>query len=457
MPSPSSAAAGQHPSAAAGQHSSPPTWRIVGRRLAWVVAAISLLFPAAAMSPAPVEASRSCTGWTSITRPPDTIRVLRRDGTVEQVDFRRYVGIVMASGEWPSRMPTALLRAGAVAVKQFAWRHSLAGNHRSSFVTDSGECYDVLSTTRDQLYRPDRASVTQKQWNAIDSTWGLSVRKNGNFMLTQYNSGSSSTACGSDANGRVIRQRSARDCANKGYSPRQILRTYYGPNVTFVGSGGGRDAEPARATPAPTPRPTPRATPRPTPRPTPQPTPTPTPEPTLVAWYEAAAELDHPGLPDADEVAELGRDAVDEQGSAVSPLAIVPVVARAETVTDEEPLLGVNSMGVEIDTGNHQEFVPATARPIDGEEVSSTHKALVSFLGESLLLRGAPGPDSGVVSVYVDDELVALIDLFWKQPHAHVPIFERSWDEAQPHTVVLLLDGAGQRLQLELAASATYY
>lgn len=443
-------------SAAAGQHSSPPVWRTLSRRLLWIVAAISLLFPAAAMSPQPVEASRSCTGWTSLTRPPDTIRVLRRDGTVEQVNFRRYVGIVMASGEWPSRMPTALLRAGAVAVKQFAWRHSLKGNHRSSFVTASGECYDVLSTTRDQLYRPDRASVTNKQWNAIDSTWGLSVRKNGNFMLTQYNSGSSSTACGSDANGKVIRQRSARDCANRGYSARQILRTYYGPNVTFNGSGGGSDAQPARstpaATPAPTPRPTPAPTPRATPRPTPHPTPTPTPEPTLVAWYEAAAELDHPGLPDADEVAELGRDAAelegDEQGSAVGPFAF--------TATDE-PAQEVGGMGVEVDTGTHQEFVPATARLIDGEEVSSTHKVFVSFLGEALVLRGAPGPDSGVVSVFVDDELVALIDLYWKEPHPHVPVFERSWAEAQPHTVTLLLDGAGQRPRLELAASATYY
>jgi hypothetical protein len=217
--------------AANAQHSPPPSAaRVLARRLLWAVAAISLLFPAAAMAPQSVEASRSCTGWTSTTRPPDTIRVLRRDGTVEQVDFRRYVGIVMASGEWPSRMATQLLRAGAVAVKQFAWFHSLQGNHRRSFVTESGECYDVLSTTRDQLYRPDRASVTNKQWNAIDATWSLSVRKNGRFMLTQYNSGSSATECGSDANGRVIRQRSARDCANKGYSARQILRTHLSPD-----------------------------------------------------------------------------------------------------------------------------------------------------------------------------------------------------------------------------------
>jgi hypothetical protein len=439
----------------------------------WFVAAVALLFPAAAMSPQPVEASRSCTGWTSITRPPDTIRVLRRDGVVEQVNFRRYVGIVMASGEWPSRMPTALLRAGAVAVKQFAWRHSLKGNHRSGFVTASGECYDVLSTTRDQLYRPDRANVTNKQWNAIDSTWGLSVRKNGKFMLTQYNSGSSSTECGSDANGKVIRQRSARDCANKGYSARQILRTYYGPNVTFNGSGGGSDAQPARAAPAATPAPTPKATPKP-PKPTPKPTPTPTPEPTLVPWYEAAAELGYNDLPDLEEVAELGRDVADldgdpqptaspvqgsnpEQGSAVSPLAVLPVVAPNEPAATDEPLLGLNSMGVEVDTGNHQEFVPATARTFDEEVVSSTHKVLVSFIGEALLLLGAPGPDSGVVSVYVDDELVALIDLYWKQPHPHVPLFERSWDEAQPHTVVLLLDGAGQRMRLKLVADASYY
>lgn len=438
-----------------------PARRALLRRAAWILAAIALLFPAAAMAPQAVEASRSCTGWTSLTQPPKNIRVLLRDGTVEKVNFRSYVGIVMASGEWPSRLPTQLLRAGAVAVKQFAWFHSLKGNHRSSFVTASGECYDVLSTTRDQLYRPDRASVTSKQWNAIDATWGLSVRKSGKFMLTQYNAGSS-TVCGSDANGKIIRQRSARDCANKGYSARQILRTYYGPNVTFKGSGGGNDAETPEPTPTPTPKP--RSTPKPTAPPTPRatPAPTPTPEPTVVPWHEAAAGLGHTDLPDEAAIDELGRPQEAGVGTtpaplALAPLAVAPTAGDAPGPADADARIEVSGMGVEVDTGHHQGFVAATSRPVDDEELPSTHKSLISFLGDSLVLLGAPGPDSGIVSVYIDDELVALVDLYWRETHTHVPIFEQSWSATQPHTVVLLLDGDGQRLRLKLDADATFY
>ena len=145
--------------------------------------AISAVFAATAMAvpqftaPETAAAASSCTGWTSQTLPPTTIKVLRTDsGKVQKVDFRRYVAEVMASGEWPSRLRKATLEAGAVATKQYAWYHAMKGHHRSAYVR-GGSCYDVRDDTRDQLYRPASAKPTTKQLAAVQKTWGLSLRK----------------------------------------------------------------------------------------------------------------------------------------------------------------------------------------------------------------------------------------------------------------------------------------
>ena len=79
-------------------------------------------------------AGQSCTGWRSDRRPPETIRVLRAKkrtgvpadivGTVEEVPFREYVGVVLAA-EWPSHYPLETLKAGALAVKQYAWYYTI--------------------------------------------------------------------------------------------------------------------------------------------------------------------------------------------------------------------------------------------------------------------------------------------------------------------------------------------
>ncbi len=100
------------------------------RVLLGVVFALSVLAIPQVATPEPVAAG-SCTGWHSIVNPPPTIRVLRtRTGAIETVGFRKYVGRVMASGEWPSRLKMATLEAGALATKQYAWYYAMAGNHR---------------------------------------------------------------------------------------------------------------------------------------------------------------------------------------------------------------------------------------------------------------------------------------------------------------------------------------
>ncbi len=200
-----------------------------------VIFALSLLSAVELTTPTPVAAGASCTGWTSKASPPQTIRVLRtRSGRVEKVDFRRYVAEVMASGEWPSRLNMATLEAGALATKQYAWYYALKGHHRAHYVS-GGKCYDVRDDTMDQLFHPERANPTSRQWQAIDKTWDLTLRKSGRFFLTGYRAGSTST-CGADANGWKLYARSVNSCAKKGWSSRRILNRYLSPNLSVVRS-----------------------------------------------------------------------------------------------------------------------------------------------------------------------------------------------------------------------------
>jgi hypothetical protein len=399
-------------------------------RLVWLLAAVALLVPATAMSPQPVEAG-SCTGWTSKTIPPNSIRVLRRDGSVEKVDFRRYVGVVMASGEWPASMPRSLLQAGAVAVKQFAWYHTLKGNHRSSYVTASGKCYDVTDTTRDQLYKPERSTVRDSQWRAIDATWGLSVRKNGRFILTQYRLGNN-VGCARDADGRKIFQRSARNCAQKGWSARQILAAYYGgSSVSFAGGGGGGGA-------ATTPKPKATAKPKSTPKP--KATPTPTPETASAPWWEA-----FPGERFGLDGYLLNLDVLDELANH-DPNALLAAVHGPE----------VRSGAVHVALSTSPSFAsgPAALTADNAGTATATADPLpmsaeVTFWGSTLVIFDSPTSDRGVLSVYVDDQLMTIIDLSATEPPAMA--FYHEWAEPTQHRVQLVLSPpvAGEVVDLE--------
>jgi len=200
-----------------------------------VIFALSLLSAVELSTPTPVAAAASCTGWTSKASPPQTIRVLRtRSGRVDKVDFRRYVAEVMASGEWPSRLNMATLEAGALATKQYAWYYALKGHHRAHYVS-RGKCYDVRDDTMDQLFRPERATPTRRQWQAIDKTWDLTLRKSGRFFLTGYRAGSTRT-CAADANGWKLYAQSVNSCAKRGWSSTRILNRYLNPNLSVVRS-----------------------------------------------------------------------------------------------------------------------------------------------------------------------------------------------------------------------------
>jgi hypothetical protein len=198
-----------------------------------------MFLPAQTLVATPVfaGASPNCPGWNSTTRPPDYIRVLRRQsGRVDRVPIKKYVLTVLGK-EWPGYLPQQVINAGALAVKQYAWYHSL-GNGR---VSNRGQCFDVTDGVGDQLYKPGKARIRQDHYTALNATWGVRLVKNGSLFMTGYRTGNKG-ACGYDATGWKLYARSATRCAYRGDGYQQILRIYYGP-VSVSGSGSSSGAQ----------------------------------------------------------------------------------------------------------------------------------------------------------------------------------------------------------------------
>ncbi len=202
-----------------------------------------------------VAAAASCTTWTSDTQPPPTIRVYRAaTGSVDTVEFRSYLKNVL-SREWIASWTTESLRAGALAVRAYAWYQVL---HYRGYVTGDGACFDIFDTTRDQVYDPARPTYAPMA-AAVDATWSTLATVGGHVFAAYYNAGSAGEACGANANGWKLYQWGSQACGQAGRSAAQILAAYYaGVTVT--------DAPPASP-------PSPSASPLPTPVPTPVPTP----------------------------------------------------------------------------------------------------------------------------------------------------------------------------------------
>ena len=199
-----------------------------------ITAALAVVLPAQMIN-APIvdaHAGPGCSGWNSTTNPPDYIRVLRRhSGTVDRVPFKKYVITVMGK-EWPGYLPHAVIEAGAVAVKQFAWYHAL-GKGR---ISKRGQCFDVTDGVGDQLYKPNRARVRQDHYRAVEQTWGIRLLKHGSLFMTGYRTGNKGN-CGHDKTGWKLYARSAIRCAARGMGYLDILRIYSGPVAVVGGSG----------------------------------------------------------------------------------------------------------------------------------------------------------------------------------------------------------------------------
>jgi hypothetical protein len=220
----------------------PPRLPRAATRLAVAVVFVATLVampaasPSGSLGPSTVQAAATCTGWTSETLPPTTIRVLRTEGdaagSVQVVPFRDYVNVVMAA-EWGPSNPTEALKAGAVAVKEYAWYRAMIWRGKSA---DDGSCYDVVDSTLDQVYAPERRAPSPPLTAAVDSTWETSVQRAGHLFATHYQGGAD-VACAADADGRWLFQTSAMRCARDGMTAEAILGAYYWPDVEIVGAG----------------------------------------------------------------------------------------------------------------------------------------------------------------------------------------------------------------------------
>ena len=234
-------------------------------------AALAVLLAAAVAAPMAVPGSASaaapCGSYSSEAVPPTAIRVFRAaTGAVDTVDFRAYVKNVL-SREWISSWTTESLRAGALAVKNYAWYQVL---HWRGYTNAAGACFDVFDSTRDQHYDPSRPTYAAMA-AAVDATWSTLALRRGRIFPTYYNAGQANEPCGNGANGWQMFQWGTQACGLAGRSAAQILATYY----TGVTVSSAPTPAPAPPTPAPTARPTVAPTPAPTPHPTPAPPPPP--------------------------------------------------------------------------------------------------------------------------------------------------------------------------------------
>jgi peptidoglycan hydrolase-like amidase len=224
----------------------------MSRRTFAIAAVTALITLAAALAGMPALATASsCSGWTSSTTPPPTIRVFRHaSGAVDTVKFKRYTKNVL-SREWISSWSTASLRAGALTTKHYAWYRVL---HWRGGTNADGACYDIRDDVADQVYDPSKP-IYEAARAAVNATWGTRVLKNGNIFPTYYNAGESGESCGANATGTKLYQWGSQACGMAGKSARRIIRTYYYPGVTVI------DLPPPSPTPIPSPTPTPSPTP----------------------------------------------------------------------------------------------------------------------------------------------------------------------------------------------------
>jgi hypothetical protein len=289
---------------------------------------------------APAAAS-SCSGWTSQSDPPPTIRVFRHvTGEVETVDFRAYAKNVL-SREWIASWTTESLRAGALAVKHYAWYQVL---HWRGGVNAAGACFDVRDDTYDQVYDP-----TKSTWSsaaaAVDATWGTRVLKNGSIFPTYYNAGTAYEACGVNATGWKLWQWGSQACGLAGKTAAEIMLIYYYPGVTVSGAPAASASPLPWASPSPTPTPTPAATATPTPAsatpvatplatlaPTPLPTATPPPAPTITP---APTATPLPTPPPGQELPGGGQTGVVGAAAPPAPPAVDPSPVVVEAGDDD--------------------------------------------------------------------------------------------------------------------------
>jgi hypothetical protein len=209
------------------------------------------------------------TKWTNQAQPPTTIKVRRTSGPdagkVQTVPFWNYVSTVFRTEFSGGGFAASALRAGAVSVKQYAWYYAI--NWRGGKVAVYGpdpdgpegpevkpllgyDCYDVIDSTADQLYKPEKPLnggwvVNNYPYptnlDAMAATWHISLRKDflgkkgkpNKIFVSGYRTGQAKP-CGYEDGAFRLYQKSVKDCGVKGMTTEEIMRIYYGSNLYIV-------------------------------------------------------------------------------------------------------------------------------------------------------------------------------------------------------------------------------
>ena len=172
--------------------------------------------------------------------PPATIRVYRTDSdTVEVVPFRDYLKHVLPN-EWVPTWSPAALKAGAMAVKSYAWYWVSVGGKQVSLGAD------VKDNTDDQVYDPNVSYASTDA--AVDATFDYALTMNGSLFATQYCAGSYQADPSGDCPWSMsyMTQWGSQYHAEHGRSWGWIVQFYY-PGSTIspdTPPGGGYDGTP---------------------------------------------------------------------------------------------------------------------------------------------------------------------------------------------------------------------
>ena len=182
------------------------------------------------------SSSTSCTGYSSQTTPPASIKVLVRlsstTAQIQTVPFQTYVEDVLPN-EWPASWDADALGAGAVAVKSYAWYWV---THFGGYVTTKSTCFDVTDDTSFQVYKAN--SQNDRTTAAVLATWPVALRMGGQIVQASYRAylSSSAESCGEGATGSRLSQYGTQACneQSSGNKFNVILGRYYFPGLELA-------------------------------------------------------------------------------------------------------------------------------------------------------------------------------------------------------------------------------
>lgn len=155
---------------------------------------------------------------------PQSIRVYRVNlGRVDVVPFNFYAKHVLPS-EWYGSWPMESLKAGAMAVKTYAWYWISKGGKWPSLGAD------VKDTTADQVYNPNYSYPATDA--AVDATWNYKMTRGGSLFESHYLAGSYGPGYEQGYEGWMT-QWGTKYWADQGKDWQWILHYYYDPYGTI--------------------------------------------------------------------------------------------------------------------------------------------------------------------------------------------------------------------------------